>query len=122
MAQARLSMRKIREILRLHQEQGLRTRQIATSVGCALSTVQEGLRQAEATGLGWPLPAELDEAALQARLYPPPMTVVDYPLPDFAVVTCQVFFGPVDSLASEGAMRKSRISEEQMVWILRETD
>jgi len=86
MAQQRLSMRKIREILRLHHAQVLPARQIAAVVGCALSTVQECLRRASAAGIRWPLPTELDEAALQARLYPAPTPVADYPLPDFAAV------------------------------------
>ncbi|MHB8404262.1 MAG: IS21 family transposase [Gammaproteobacteria bacterium] len=65
-------MRKTHEILRLHHEQGLRPRPIAARAGVALSTVQECLKRAVAAGLGWPLPLELDEAALEARLYPPP--------------------------------------------------
>ena len=36
----------------------------------ARSTVQECLRRARAAGLSWPLPDELDEAELEARLYP----------------------------------------------------
>ena len=51
-------MRKIREILRL-KFSGLSPRQIAASVGSALSTIQECLRRAVAAGLGWPLPDEL---------------------------------------------------------------
>lgn len=86
MAQQRLSMRKIREILRLHHMQALPARQIAAAVGCALSTVQECLRRASAAKISWPLPTELDEAALQARLYPAPTPVADYPLPDFAAM------------------------------------
>ncbi|MGH7071973.1 MAG: IS21 family transposase [Acetobacteraceae bacterium] len=84
MAQQRLSVRKVREILRLHHEQALSARRIAAGVGCALSTVQECLRRATAAGIGWPLPAQMDEAALLARLYPPPTSRADYPLPDWA--------------------------------------
>lgn len=61
-------MRKILEILRLKFEQGLSGRAIALAVCAALSTVQDCLRWFVAGGLGWPLPAELDEAALEARL------------------------------------------------------
>lgn len=69
MAQARLSMRSIREIPRLKAE-GVPDRQIAASVGCARSTLCECLTRARAAGIAWPLPEELDEAALITRLYP----------------------------------------------------
>ncbi len=90
MAQPRLSVRKVREILRLHHEQALPARQIAAGVGCALSTVQECLRRAAAAGVGWPLPAQWDEAGLESRLYPPAMPAVDYPLPDFARIQAEL--------------------------------
>ena len=66
MAQARLSVRKIREVLRLRAE-GYSEREIAQSVGCARSSVQICLWRAERAGVGWPLPAELDDAALEAH-------------------------------------------------------
>lgn len=90
MAQMRLSMRKVREILRLHYEQGLRPRQIATSAGVALSTVQGCLKRAAAAGLHWPLAPELDEAALQARLYPPPNPRPAPALPDWAALQAEL--------------------------------
>ncbi|MGE5549477.1 MAG: IS21 family transposase, partial [Bacteroidota bacterium] len=63
-----LSMRKIREILRLHHE-GLGTRAIARSVDASHSTVMDMLRRAKAAGFGWPLPKEIDDTALEAALY-----------------------------------------------------
>ena len=83
MAQAKLSVRKIREVLRLRAE-GYSEREIAQSVGCARSSVQICLWRAERAGVSWPLPAELDDAALEARLYPrrPPGVEV-HPSPDF---------------------------------------
>jgi transposase len=63
-------MRTISEILRLHGELGLGARAIARSCGRSHSTVSDLLTRAERMGLDWPLPAELDEAALVARLYP----------------------------------------------------
>lgn len=71
MPRERLSMRKIKEILRLKWEAGLRDRQVAVSCGVSRSTVSEYVRRAQAAGLSWPLPADLDEAALRARLFPP---------------------------------------------------
>jgi transposase len=70
-AAERLSMRKIKEVLRLKWEQGLTNRTIAKSLSIARSTVGEYLRRAKNGGLGWPLPADLDEAELERRLFPP---------------------------------------------------
>jgi transposase len=67
-AQARLPVRKIREVLRL-KAAGLSDRQIAKSVGSARSTVQACVARAREVGLAWPLSEELDEAALEAALY-----------------------------------------------------
>jgi len=66
----RLSMRKIKEVLRL-RAQGLSDREVARSVKVARTTVRRIRRRAEAAGLGWPLPDELTESALEALLYPP---------------------------------------------------
>lgn len=65
----RLRMRQLREILRLKQEVGLTHRAIADACGIASSTVSLYLERAEAARLGWPLPADLDDAALEARLF-----------------------------------------------------
>jgi IS30 family transposase len=69
-AQSRLSVRKIRDVLRLKFETGVGERQIAASLGVARSTVQEALRRAREAGFTWPLPPELTEVVLLARLYP----------------------------------------------------
>lgn len=65
-------MRKIKEVLRLRHEHKLSHRAIATSCGIGVTTAREYLVRAKAAGLSWPLPAEVDEAALEARLFPPP--------------------------------------------------
>ncbi|RMF11835.1 MAG: IS21 family transposase, partial [Alphaproteobacteria bacterium] len=65
----REGMRKIADALRL-KAAGLSTRKIAASLGVGQSTVSEYLKRAERTGLSWPLPAGLDDAALEGRLYP----------------------------------------------------
>jgi transposase len=36
------------------------------------STVQRYLERLKAAGLSWPLPSDLDDVALERRLYPPP--------------------------------------------------
>jgi transposase len=80
-------MRDIREVLRLSCEAGLSHRQIAASLRIAASTVRRYLDRAEQAGLGWPLPAEFDDQALERALFPPtpPSTVPRTP-PDFGWV------------------------------------
>lgn len=63
-------MRKNKEILRLRHELNLSSRQIAASLNISHSTVGDLLRRAQAAGLSWPLPEELDDTALQTKLYP----------------------------------------------------
>ncbi|MGH9969115.1 MAG: IS21 family transposase, partial [Pyrinomonadaceae bacterium] len=70
MPNRRKSMRKIKEVLRLKYVHELSERQIARSCGIGKTTVAEYLMRARAAGLGWPLPVELDEASIEARLFP----------------------------------------------------
>lgn len=79
-------MRKIREILRLRFAAGLSARRIARSIDVARSTVSEVLQRASDGGLGWPLPLDLDDAQLEARLYPSSAASMTPCLPDFAHV------------------------------------
>lgn len=83
-------MRKIREVLRLKFDAGLSDSAIARSIGAARSTVNECLHRAKAAGIGWPLPGELDEAALYARLYPKVEARTRVPLPDFAALQSEL--------------------------------
>lgn len=81
----RLSMRKIVEVLRLRYELHQSTRVVAQSAQMGETTVREYLRRAKAAGVTWPLPEDLDEAALERRLFGPPTgAVVVRPLPDLA--------------------------------------
>ena len=61
-------MRQITEVLRLNAQE-LSYRQIAQSVGISASTVQSYLERAQRAGLSWPLPNDVDDAALEARLF-----------------------------------------------------
>jgi transposase len=87
MARPRTAMRDIREALRLSCEAELTHRQIATSLRIAATTVRRYLARAEQAGLSWPLPDDLDDAALEHLLFPPlpPATVPRTP-PDFGWV------------------------------------
>ena len=80
-------MRPILELLRLDAEQHRSIRQIAASLGLPRSTVADYLRRFRETGLPWPLPPDVDEAVLEARLFPVgPAPQTARPLPDWATV------------------------------------
>lgn len=84
----RLSMRKIREVLRLKWACGLSNRQIAKTRSMGRTAVGEYLRRARAAGLSWPLAEELDDAELEKRLFPAPLVIPaqERPQPDWAEV------------------------------------
>jgi len=67
----RVSMRRVREILRLKFECDASDRAIAVAVAVARSTVQLCLARARAAGLSWPLPATLTDQGLEAMLFAP---------------------------------------------------
>ena len=71
-AQVRLAMQKIKDVLRLHLAGGVTSRrQLALVVGCGKTAVSDCLRRAQVAGLtDWPAVAALDEGELEARLYP----------------------------------------------------
>ncbi len=66
----RLTMRKIREAVRLHAS-GMSTRKIAASLGVGQSTVSEYVKRVQLAGLTWPLPSDMTDAALEAALFQP---------------------------------------------------
>ena len=80
----RLLMRKIREILRLRHEQGLSHREIARACVIGAGTVSRYLQKTAERGLGWPLPAELDDTTLEARLFRRPAPAAGRARPDCA--------------------------------------
>lgn len=82
MARKGLSMRKVREVLRLHFGAGLSARKIATSCNIGRSTVGEYLQRAQEIGLGWPLPEGMDDTQLEAILFKRPSHSSTRPLPD----------------------------------------
>ncbi len=71
MTRERIPVRTIKEVLRLKWSCGLDRRAISKSCGIARSTVDEYTKRARQAGLSWPLPADLDDTALEHLLYPP---------------------------------------------------
>ena len=64
-------MRKIRQVLRLHFEEQQSRRLIARSLGLSRDAVSDYITRAAATRLPWPLPDDMDDGALEHRLFPP---------------------------------------------------
>jgi transposase len=87
MGAARLTMRKIRDILRLKWSLGVSHRRVAESLGVGVGTVAEALGRAAIAGLSsWAEVEGLDEVALENRLYGDPPTGSKRPLPDFCSI------------------------------------
>ena len=68
----RLPMRQVREVLRLKYVCGHSGRRIAAALGISRYTVAEYLRRAAVVGITWPVPPELDDTALERKLFTPP--------------------------------------------------
>ena len=87
MPRPRAAMRKIREVLRLVLGEGRSRRQVGAVVGLPYTTVTDYVARAQRAGVGWPLPEDMDDTALEARLFPS-MTVTEplRPLPDWGEV------------------------------------
>lgn len=70
MSAKRLTMRKVREILRLRFDLHFTLARIATSCNIGRSTVFDHLERFKASGLNWPLPDEVDDNRLEQLLFP----------------------------------------------------
>jgi transposase len=88
----RLSMRRIRDLLRLTYENGLSNRQIAASLGLSKGAVSVYLRRARVAGVTWPVPEEVTDTALERLLFPGqlPAAEVQRPLPNWAYVDAEL--------------------------------
>src|SRR4051794_5150491 len=68
----RLSMRRVREVLRLRHALGMSDRSIAQSLAIGKTTVGEYVCRAKVIGITWPVPEEIDDAELERRLFTAP--------------------------------------------------
>jgi transposase len=75
-------MTNYREILRLNS-QGFSQRNIATSAGCARSTVERVLERARKCGITFPLPEKMSDSELAKALYPETVIPSLRKLPDY---------------------------------------
>ena len=70
MAQRRVCMRKLKEVLRLRYELCKSQREIKDICGIGKTTIQECLQRAKDIGITWPLPSYITEEELEKRLFP----------------------------------------------------
>ena len=81
-------MRKIKEVLRLKYDLGLKDREIARSCSIPRSSVANYLIRAKKAGIcSWPLLPDMSNEALESLLFPPissPVVVSDKNLPNFS--------------------------------------
>lgn len=78
-------MRKIIEVLRLKFEARLSHESIAAATRLSKGAVNKYLRRAQAAAIAWPLPAQMDEAQLEALLFPHAAPLAErHAAPDFA--------------------------------------
>ncbi len=84
----RLSMRKIKEVLRLKTD-GMSNRKIARICSISRPTVADYLRRVANAGLCWPFPAGIDDGELERRLFPavPNLTAQERGLPDWSGIS-----------------------------------
>ncbi len=81
-------MRKIKDVLRLKFETDLSKRRIARSCHVSRPTVTAYLTRFAEAGLSWPAAAELDDATLERKLYPPvpALPIIERTMPDWSQV------------------------------------
>ena len=70
MPTTRITMRKLRDVLRLRLFSGLSIREISRITKLSVGGIQKLLAQAAALELGWPLPDDLDDTQLARLFYP----------------------------------------------------
>jgi len=122
-------MRKITEVLRLKFDAKLSHTKIARAVGLSKGAVNKYVSLAQARGLSWPLPEGMDEAALEARLYPPRTQAHGYLEPDYAKlhtelkrkgVTLQLLWSEYVAEAGERGYRYSQFCARYRQWVKRQ--
>jgi transposase len=125
MPNRRITMRELTEILRLKHEARLSHAKIAAALGLSKGVVSKYVSLAEAKGLAaWPLPAGLDEAALERLLFPETPTR-RFAEPDFVEihqelkrkgVTLQLLWAEYVAAHGETALRYSQFCQRYRDW------
>jgi len=113
-------MRKIKDVLRLKFEAKLSHERIAAAAGISKGAVSKYVQRALEKGLGWPLPADLDDGQLESLLFRQSAPREQYAVPDFAHVhqelkrkgvTLQLLWEEYEAAHGERAYRYSQYCE-----------
>ncbi|BBE11122.1 integrase [Halorhodospira halochloris] len=121
----RVRMKKITEVLRLKYQAGLSHEQIARVCKLSKGAVSKYVSLAKAQGLYWPLPEGVDEARLEALLYPSEQPQRGFVEPDcFQIhqqlkrkgVTLQLLWGEYAATYGERAYRYSYYCHRYRQW------
>jgi DNA-binding transcriptional regulator LsrR (DeoR family) len=86
MAQERISMRKIKEVLRLHYEARLSQANIAKVSNISRYTVQQYIMRFTAAGLSWPLSENINDTVLESKLFPARLEKSNRPALDYGYI------------------------------------
>jgi hypothetical protein len=70
MSTKKVSMIKLKEMLRLKYEARLSVRQIGACLNLSVGVISKYVQRADAAGLGWPLPGDVSDQVLKAKLQP----------------------------------------------------
>lgn len=104
----KMSMQKIKEVLRLKYGADLSTRQISRSLNISIGVISKYINRADAAGIGWPLPEGMTEQEVLSILQPPRKqrkdTVSVFAEPDFNAIK--------DELESKKCMTRQLLWEE----------
>lgn len=87
MPNTRCPMRHVRDVLRFKIECKMGIRPISRSLGISRNTIRLILSRANKAGVGWPLPPDLTDQALENLLFPVSLPKAPKPLPDWRL--CQ---------------------------------
>lgn len=87
----RLTVKNVKEVLRLKLDCQLSVRKIAQATGFARSTIGDYLRRFSCSGLSWPLPSELSDTQLAQCLFSEPekrrdAVTMARPAPDWVLI------------------------------------
>ena len=85
MSRPRIIIGQIREVLRLALAEQRSIREISKATSLPKSTVSDYVKRAKEAGLSWPLPEDLDDDALESRLFGVSVPAVGAkPMPDLS--------------------------------------
>jgi transposase len=90
MVQERISMRKIKEVLRLHFEAKISQAKISSIANISRFTVQQYIMRFTAADLSWPLSLEISDEELERKLFPGKKNLNKRPEPEYSYLLQEI--------------------------------